>query len=278
MPAYQNNDGLLISNLLSNFEGLIHGITTKSYGNMSSKRITAGNALEGRNRLSKVLGIRWEDTIFPEIEHGTNVGVLRRNDDIWEIEVRKFAASRIPLDRFSKGYDAIITQEKNCFLALAIADCAPVFVYDPFKQVIGLVHSGLSGTVCGVVVHTLQLMRQVFDSNYEDLLISIGPCISRKYFDISRSTMWNEVLEPNDAFNRLPKNVFFQQRNALMFDIRESIKNDLMDLGVKTQNLEISELCTVAHRHKLYSHYAAGAEGREAQNVEGRFLAIIGMQ
>src|SRR3989338_1511960 len=42
--------------------------------------------------------------------------------------------------------DAFITDRKNVPIAIRTADCVPVFIYDPLRRVIGLVHAGWKGT------------------------------------------------------------------------------------------------------------------------------------
>lgn len=42
--------------------------------------------------------------------------------------------------------DALITSKKNLGLAIAVADCTPIFIYDKKNKVIAAVHSGWQGT------------------------------------------------------------------------------------------------------------------------------------
>ena len=48
--------------------------------------------------------------------------------------------------------DGVITNEKNLMLLTVEADCVPVYILDPVKKAIGMVHSGWRGTVQRITV------------------------------------------------------------------------------------------------------------------------------
>jgi len=54
--------------------------------------------------------------------------------------------------------DGLVTQDPEIILTLKVADCVPVFLHDPSKNIIGLVHSGWRGTVENIVLNAIQLM------------------------------------------------------------------------------------------------------------------------
>ena len=60
--------------------------------------------------------------------------------------------------------DAMITKEKNLGLAIAVADCTPVFLYDLKNKVIAAVHSGWQGTVQKILLKTLLMMQKNYSS------------------------------------------------------------------------------------------------------------------
>ena len=41
--------------------------------------------------------------------------------------------------------DGLVTQDPEIILTLKVADCVPVFLHDPSKNIIGLLHSGRRG-------------------------------------------------------------------------------------------------------------------------------------
>ena len=56
--------------------------------------------------------------------------------------------------------DGLVTTNSNILLTLKVADCVPVFLYEPLKRIIGLVHSGWRGTVENIVSNAIKLMQK----------------------------------------------------------------------------------------------------------------------
>src|SRR6185437_4500948 len=71
--------------------------------------------------------------------------------------------------------DAMITDVPGAALAILVADCAPVVLYDPVRRAAGVAHSGRVGTVKGVIPETVKAMAATYGSDPGDLLIGIGP-------------------------------------------------------------------------------------------------------
>ena len=74
------------------------------------------------------------------------------------------------------GTDGLITDNPEIILVIKVADCVPVYLYEPRSQLIGLVHSGWRGTAGGIVPNTIQLMREM-GANEKEISIFLGPAI-----------------------------------------------------------------------------------------------------
>lgn len=80
--------------------------------------------------------------------------------------------------------DAFITDQKNAPIAIRTADCVPVFIYDPLKQVIGLAHAGWKGTRQRIAAKTVQEMQDKFASRCYDLKVALGPAIRSCCYEV----------------------------------------------------------------------------------------------
>ena len=78
----------------------------------------------------------------------------------------------------------MITNLPGVALAILVADCAPLVLYDPVRRAIGVAHSGRVGTIKGVVPKTIAAMTVTFGSAPGDLLIGIGPAIGAASYEI----------------------------------------------------------------------------------------------
>lgn len=58
------------------------------------------------------------------------------------------------------GYDAVITNKVNLFVAVTIADCTPVLIYDKRTHALAAIHAGWRGTAAKIVERTLNEMQK----------------------------------------------------------------------------------------------------------------------
>lgn len=82
------------------------------------------------------------------------------------------------------GCDGIITNRREVALGIYVADCCAVYIVDPKKPAIGLVHSGKKGTELGVVTNAIAQMKAHFGSNPADLVVQLSPCIRPPHYEV----------------------------------------------------------------------------------------------
>ena len=92
----------------------------------------AGRVRENRRRSFRALGSPFESLFDVWQVHGTEVVCAKR---------------RARLSQPHLKADAILTDQPGVTLFMRFADCVPIFLYDPLKKVVGLVHAGWQGTV-----------------------------------------------------------------------------------------------------------------------------------
>ena len=71
--------------------------------------------------------------------------------------------------------DGIVTCNKNLMPVVTIADCVALYLFDCKTGGFGIVHSGWKGT--GIVVNAINLMKEKFGSEPENILTGISACI-----------------------------------------------------------------------------------------------------
>ena len=82
------------------------------------------------------------------------------------------------------GCDGIITNQRKVALGIHVADCCAVYIVDPKKPAIGLVHSGKKGTELGVVSNAIAQMKAHFGSNPAELVVQLSPCIRPPHYEV----------------------------------------------------------------------------------------------
>lgn len=156
--------------------------------------------------------------------------------------------------------DAMVTDQTEIWLAIQVADCAPVLLADRVNGVVGAAHAGWRGAVSGIVPKTIQKMKAL-GAKPGSMEAFVGPCLSFKNFEVGP-----EVAEnfPDDL-------VDFESYYKPHADLKSLINRQLTDSGFKEDHIEISEMCTMDNDDQLYSH-------RKQNGKTGRMMAVIALR
>lgn len=84
----------------------------------------------------------------------------------------------------TEGVDGLVTADPEVVLGIYVADCCAIYLVDPVRPAIGLVHSGKKGTEQNIVGSTVQKLRTNFGSEPEDLIAVLSPCIRPPYYEV----------------------------------------------------------------------------------------------
>jgi copper oxidase (laccase) domain-containing protein len=87
-------------------------------------------------------------------------------------------------DKCFANCDGIITDQREICLGIYVADCCAVYIADPVRRAIGLVHSGKKGTELGIVPNAIKAMAVHFGSRASDLIVQLSPCIRPPHYEI----------------------------------------------------------------------------------------------
>jgi len=143
--------------------GLRHGFSTRSRGSLDHLETELLAAFAAA-------GFTMADAVQAEQPHGNRAQAVYTPLGTW--------VDRVP------DVDALATSVPRMPLVVRVADCGPVFFYDPVRQVIALAHSGRRGTEGNIVAETVSCLRVTFDTNPENLIVQLGPCIRPPHYEI----------------------------------------------------------------------------------------------
>ncbi len=161
---------------------------------------------------------------------------------------------------FFSGSDGLYTDKSGLFLAVNVADCIPVFVYDSENKIAAVIHSGWKGTQQRIVTHTIKTMTDTFNSKPEQLYVYVGPGISINNFEVGK--------EVYDLFEEEFKEA---RAGKLYVDLKKDIYSRLINTGVPAENIEVSGYCTYGDKELFHSYRRDGEKS-------GRMLGVIGMK
>ncbi len=165
-----------------------------------------------------------------------------------------------PLKKRYEG-DAILTDRKDVLLTVSVADCLPVFLVDPKREVVGLVHAGWRGALLGIVAQTVRIAETEFGCDPRDFAILLGPAIQKCCYEISEGI---GLLFDGDFLVRVSG-----QRPKL--DLLSANLKQFLNCGVERRNIFASKECTCCHKEMFDSFRRDGDKA-------GRMIAFLGIK
>ncbi len=82
------------------------------------------------------------------------------------------------------GVDGVITADPAVCLGVYVADCCAVYLANPVRRVIALLHSGRKGSELGITAAAIARMREEFGSEPADLVVQLSPCIRPPNYEV----------------------------------------------------------------------------------------------
>jgi polyphenol oxidase len=254
----QNGVVYLTFPILSAYSFITHGFSTRMGG--VSKGIYASMNLglsrgddetsvrENFSIIAKALQISCEDMVFSDQTHTANVRVVTEKD-------RGNGLSR-PKDFFD--IDGMVTNVPGLVLTTFYADCVPLFFVDPVNKAIGLSHSGWHGTVDRIGEATIKKMKEEYGTKAEDVVAAIGPSICGDCYEISQDV----AMEFKNKFSYEDINnfLFTKGNEKYQLDLWKANELILLEAGVKSKNIEVTDICTCCNPEFLFSHRASNGK------------------
>ncbi|MDC3168017.1 peptidoglycan editing factor PgeF [Prochlorococcus sp. AH-716-D22] len=158
--------------------------------------------------------------------------------------------------------DGIVCDKQNQNLWIYTADCMPILFADKKKRLVAAIHCGRKGLENNIIKKLIKIFYDKGCSK-EDLLVAIGPSISKKNYLIDYKTFQDFHKKAASK-----KSISFSDSMEISLNSKESVKiqkNDLIPLNLKkyahiellkenisNTNIDISNICTYSN-HNFHS-------------------------
>lgn len=149
----------------------------------------------------------------------------------------------------TSGYDGHTT-DRPAILTVSVADCVPVFLLDPGRRRVGLLHAGWRGTARGIIDAGLAALG----SAPGVLHAHLGPAICGACYEVGPEV--HEALGLPVPGSPAP------------VDLRAVQARQLVDAGVPANRITVSDHCTRCG-HGFFSHRGGN---------RGRQLGVLGIR
>jgi polyphenol oxidase len=250
MPQFIKADSLKLK------DKIVQGVSSRLFGNMKFDH-NREEVLKNRQLFLRELGIAGKGSLArAQLTHGNNIKMvtaenLKNDNRLWrEIKI--------------KNCDGLITDQKEIWLAITVADCLPIFIWDDKSEVVAVVHAGWRGTLVEISRRAVLEIKDHFSISPRRLSAYIGPSIGPCHFEVG-----DEVWLPFKK--RFPNQQIFIEREGKKFiDLWQANLRQLMAGGLLKRKVEIAEICTAGNKSRFFS--------RRAGDEKGNQLAVIGLK
>jgi polyphenol oxidase len=153
--------------------------------------------------------------------------------------------------------DGLVTNTQGVALAVTIADCVPILLFDPVKNVIGAVHAGWRGTANTIVQKAVRTMQVEYNTDMNDVRVFIGPSAGLCCYEVSEEVavkFENKIVSYNNT--------------KVFIDLKKENALQLQKQGLVKGNIEISKHCTICEKQLFHSFRR---DGKRA----GRMMAVV---
>lgn len=236
-----------------------HAFTTR-YGGVSKGEFSSLNL--GSNRGDDPEAVRENYRRVAELA-GVDIDGCAVTNQVHKNEVRIVTSAdrHICMSKTPYECDGIVTAERNLPIFCFTADCVPVLLWDSENHAAAAVHCGWRSSVSDILKNAVDKMESL-GAEAENICAAIGPAIGFCCFETDDDVpaAVSEYLHGNTES-------LFRKRDdgKTMVDLREANKRRLIELGLKAENIDVSEECTMCSHEKYWSHrYTKGHRGSQA--------------
>ncbi|PIP65015.1 hypothetical protein COU77_01890 [Candidatus Peregrinibacteria bacterium CG10_big_fil_rev_8_21_14_0_10_49_16] len=160
-----------------------------------------------------------------------------------QIHGDRMVIAREPMERGADA-DGLLTDTLDLLLSIRTADCQPILVYAPEKNVIGLMHVGWKGLVARTIPSFFKTLKEEWNVDPQDSYVCIGP---------SMRQCCAEYREEDHLLREFDESFW----KGTYVDLAGIADQQLLNLGVQQDRIECHADCTCCHP-KTYWTYRGG--------------------
>lgn len=149
--------------------------------------------------------------------------------------------------------DALVTDVPNRFISVNTADCVPILLFDPVKNVAAAIHAGWRGTVLNIAGKTIRKMTLLYGVQPGSLLAGIGPAIHACCFEVGPDVVSAVEMQTPYGDQVFHQEAEKEEKGKWQLDLIKLNHLQLMDAGLPPNQIADSGLCTHCLPNLFYS-------------------------
>ncbi len=233
----------------------LHAFTSRPF-DLGFGRREREDVLKDRRKVCRVLGINFLLLTAGEQVHGARI--VKAGEE-------ERGRGTLSSEGAIRQADGFISNVPGVPLTILTADCIPIFVLDPVRKAIGLVHAGWRGTLCRVTESVVMMMGEEYGSRPEELIVALGPSIGPCCYEVGEEV----VSAFQEQFTDWPS--FISSKLAgerWILDLWEATRLQLIRVKVKDDNIINIRMCTSCHNDVFFSRRRDGSPA-------GRMMSLM---
>ncbi len=159
--------------------------------------------------------------------------------------------------------DGLFGNKCNQNLWIYTADCMPILFADKRTRNVAALHCGRKGLEKKIIKNLVKIFDN-FGTNRDDLLVAIGPSISKENYLVDQFT-FNEFYKKAENkkitvnLTKTEKDLcfsdsnHFKEQNFNQLDLKRSAYRQLLGENIPNTNIDISNLCTYQLKNEFNS-------------------------
>lgn len=204
-------------------------------------------ALENRKKFLGSIGIDYKYLICAKQVHGRNVVYVGEKDR---------GKGALDYESSVADCDGFFTDKKGIPVAILTADCLSVFIYDPMKPAVAILHAGWRSTEKNICSEGIRSLQDKFGSQAHRMIVGFGPSIGPCCFEVEKD------FKSNFPYGLIKKD------GRVFMDIASVNRQQLINCGVKEKNIFDPKICTFSDNENFFSF-------RKEADKSGRMISVI---
>jgi len=169
--------------------------------------------------------------------------------------------------------DGLFGNKCNQNLWVYTADCMPLFFADKKTRNVAALHCGRKGLEKKIIKNLVKTFDD-FGASRDDLLVAIGPAISKEHYLVDKMTLKefyrkteNKKITAN--LTKTEKDLCFSDSNQFkeqdlnQLDLKRSAYRQLLNENIPSTNIDISNLCTYKLKNEFNSWRRSKTSSRQ---------------
>lgn len=155
---------------------------------------------------------------------------------------------------FEGGWDALVTNQPGLMVTVRTADCVPVLLHDPVRQVVAAIHAGWRGAVAGIVPKTVALLASRFGTVPKDVRMAIGPSAGACCYEVDEPVL----TRLRDVFPEWQSVVSPVNPQKAHLNLRAFVRRQALHEGLEGERIATVEACTICQPDEFFSYRREG--------------------